>query len=330
MAALLAPGWVADYNELANFNANLRDASLYMAGRFGPTDVLATTAGSLAAGRGPAPDRGVRRARRARLVTAQLVAARRVEPRVPARPPARPARGDRHALADDDGVRPDRRGRGAARRRGERARLRPVPGRLQGAAQADRAVGRPGRALPVAHGGHWPIRPPSTSAGWCGSTGTRPPSRPPATAASEAAASGRRRLGLGGERRRSRARRPRPGCSSASARSDWPRLHISRRSSPARGSANQRVAEARAQVVGELGLERPRAQVGGAVEALVHVLEVVRRRIGHADGAATGARRSGPAAARAAPRRRAARSRRRAWPRSGARGRACRGPRSAA
>ena len=35
VAALLAPGWVADHNELANFNANLRDASLYMAGRFG-------------------------------------------------------------------------------------------------------------------------------------------------------------------------------------------------------------------------------------------------------------------------------------------------------
>jgi hypothetical protein len=47
VAALLAPGWVADHNELANFNANLRNASLYMAGRFGPTDVLATTAGTL-------------------------------------------------------------------------------------------------------------------------------------------------------------------------------------------------------------------------------------------------------------------------------------------
>ncbi len=53
MAALLAPGWVADHNELANFNANLRNASLYMAGRFGPTDVLATTAGSLAQGEDP-------------------------------------------------------------------------------------------------------------------------------------------------------------------------------------------------------------------------------------------------------------------------------------
>lgn len=47
VAALLAPGWVADYNELANFNADLRDASLYMAARFGPGDVLATTAGTL-------------------------------------------------------------------------------------------------------------------------------------------------------------------------------------------------------------------------------------------------------------------------------------------
>ena len=35
VAALLAPGWVADHNELANFNPNLRNASLYMAGRFG-------------------------------------------------------------------------------------------------------------------------------------------------------------------------------------------------------------------------------------------------------------------------------------------------------
>jgi hypothetical protein len=47
LAALLAPGWVADHNELANFNADLRDASLYMAARFGPTDMLATTAGTL-------------------------------------------------------------------------------------------------------------------------------------------------------------------------------------------------------------------------------------------------------------------------------------------
>jgi len=50
VAALLAPGWVADHNELANFNADLRDASLYMAARFGPSDVLATTAGTLANG----------------------------------------------------------------------------------------------------------------------------------------------------------------------------------------------------------------------------------------------------------------------------------------
>jgi hypothetical protein len=47
IAVLLAPGWTADRNELANFNADLRDASLYMAGRFGPTDVLLTSAGTL-------------------------------------------------------------------------------------------------------------------------------------------------------------------------------------------------------------------------------------------------------------------------------------------
>ena len=53
VAALLAPGWTADHNELANFNANLRDASLYMAGRFGDTDVLATTAGTLSQAEDP-------------------------------------------------------------------------------------------------------------------------------------------------------------------------------------------------------------------------------------------------------------------------------------
>jgi Dolichyl-phosphate-mannose-protein mannosyltransferase len=53
VAALLAPGWVADHNELANFNADLRNASLYMAARFGPTDVLATTAGTLRNGEDP-------------------------------------------------------------------------------------------------------------------------------------------------------------------------------------------------------------------------------------------------------------------------------------
>lgn len=53
MAALLAPGWTADHNELANFNANLRDASLYMAGRFQPTDVLGTTAGTLSQAEDP-------------------------------------------------------------------------------------------------------------------------------------------------------------------------------------------------------------------------------------------------------------------------------------
>ncbi len=47
MAALLAPGWTADHNELADFNPNLRNASLFMAGRFGDADVLATTAGTL-------------------------------------------------------------------------------------------------------------------------------------------------------------------------------------------------------------------------------------------------------------------------------------------
>ncbi|HEY3764070.1 MAG TPA: hypothetical protein VGL44_02840, partial [Gaiellales bacterium] len=52
-AALLAPGWVADHNELADFNADLRDASLYMAGHFHSTDALATTAGTLAQGEDP-------------------------------------------------------------------------------------------------------------------------------------------------------------------------------------------------------------------------------------------------------------------------------------
>jgi Dolichyl-phosphate-mannose-protein mannosyltransferase len=47
VAALLAPGWTADRNELANFNANLRDASLYISAHFGPTDMLATSAGTL-------------------------------------------------------------------------------------------------------------------------------------------------------------------------------------------------------------------------------------------------------------------------------------------
>jgi Dolichyl-phosphate-mannose-protein mannosyltransferase len=53
VAALLAPGWTADHNELADFNANLRDASLFMAGRFGDTDVLATTAGTLSQAEDP-------------------------------------------------------------------------------------------------------------------------------------------------------------------------------------------------------------------------------------------------------------------------------------
>jgi hypothetical protein len=53
IAVLLAPGWVADHNELANFNADLRDASLYTADRFGPDDVLATTAGTLSQAEDP-------------------------------------------------------------------------------------------------------------------------------------------------------------------------------------------------------------------------------------------------------------------------------------
>ncbi len=53
VALLLAPGWVADHNELADFNADLRDASLYMADRFGPDDVLATTAGTLSQAEDP-------------------------------------------------------------------------------------------------------------------------------------------------------------------------------------------------------------------------------------------------------------------------------------
>src|SRR6185437_765196 len=46
VALLLAPGWVADHNELANFNADLRDASLYMSDRFGPDAVLAAPGSS--------------------------------------------------------------------------------------------------------------------------------------------------------------------------------------------------------------------------------------------------------------------------------------------
>jgi len=53
VAALLAPGWTADHNELADFNANLRNASLFMAGHFGKTDVLATTAGTLSQAEDP-------------------------------------------------------------------------------------------------------------------------------------------------------------------------------------------------------------------------------------------------------------------------------------
>jgi Dolichyl-phosphate-mannose-protein mannosyltransferase len=53
IAALLAPGWTADHNELADFNANLRDASLFVAGRFGDADVLATTAGTLSQAEDP-------------------------------------------------------------------------------------------------------------------------------------------------------------------------------------------------------------------------------------------------------------------------------------
>lgn len=53
VAALLASGWVADHNELANFNANLRDASLYVGGHFGRADALATTAGTLSQGEDP-------------------------------------------------------------------------------------------------------------------------------------------------------------------------------------------------------------------------------------------------------------------------------------
>jgi hypothetical protein len=53
VAALLAPGWTADHNELADFNANLRNASLFMSSRFGDTDVLATTAGTLSQAEDP-------------------------------------------------------------------------------------------------------------------------------------------------------------------------------------------------------------------------------------------------------------------------------------
>jgi hypothetical protein len=53
MAALLAPGWAADHNELADFNPNLRNASLYMASHFNPTDALATTAGTLSQAEDP-------------------------------------------------------------------------------------------------------------------------------------------------------------------------------------------------------------------------------------------------------------------------------------
>jgi Dolichyl-phosphate-mannose-protein mannosyltransferase len=53
LAGLLATGWVADHRELANFSPDLRNASLYMAGRFGPSDLLATTAGALSPAEDP-------------------------------------------------------------------------------------------------------------------------------------------------------------------------------------------------------------------------------------------------------------------------------------
>ena len=53
IALLLAPGWAADHNELADFNPNLRNASLYIASHFTPTDALATTAGTLSQAEDP-------------------------------------------------------------------------------------------------------------------------------------------------------------------------------------------------------------------------------------------------------------------------------------
>ena len=47
LGALLAPLLVADHNDLSNFNANLRDASLALASQFGPHDILMTTAGQV-------------------------------------------------------------------------------------------------------------------------------------------------------------------------------------------------------------------------------------------------------------------------------------------
>ena len=91
VAVLLAPGWVADHNELSDFNADLRDASLYMADRFGPDDVLATTCRDALPGRGSAPRRRLRRAGGAELLTARELAARRPCPRLQARPPDWPA-----------------------------------------------------------------------------------------------------------------------------------------------------------------------------------------------------------------------------------------------
>ncbi|MGZ4481502.1 MAG: glycosyltransferase family 39 protein [Gaiellales bacterium] len=51
--ALLAPGAVADVNDLRNFEPDLRDAGLYLGDHFGPADVLLTSAGQAERGSDP-------------------------------------------------------------------------------------------------------------------------------------------------------------------------------------------------------------------------------------------------------------------------------------
>ena len=150
----LAPGWVADHNELADFNADLRDASLYMADRFGPDDVLATTAGTLSQAEDPRLVGAYAVLAAPELLSTRVLAARRPGPRLQARPPDRPARrAGGHAVARDVGA-PSAAGRpGAADGGSGRARIRLVPGRVGDPAAADGALRAPRRALPVPHGG---------------------------------------------------------------------------------------------------------------------------------------------------------------------------------
>ena len=129
LAALLTPLLVSGRNDLSNFNADLRDASLGLAADFGPHDVLLTTAGV----HGPLED--------PRLLGAYAVAGRArpdaargledgrrrqpVRPDPPARPAAVPAAGLAHRLDQA----PARRGGGARRRGSDDVDLRRHRGR---------------------------------------------------------------------------------------------------------------------------------------------------------------------------------------------------------